>query len=580
MLVGLEAYFRSIGWLLSTIATIFVRQPYAFGKATLLMGVLRIMQVLVMVLPIKVILLAGSSGVPRYMPFIDPDQKFGWIVGLAAGTIVAYILSQFLDALAGRICESAGTQLMQESADLNIIPRQRDQARSIFSDLASFVADILFWGVGIVILSLIDQVTLAVYLGLILGSFVLGTLFAVAGEHGFLAAPHRTITSNTSAYLSVNRTIIFLICFLFILYPFVVGIDANILIALVSFILMRRTIGALVDGVRGAIKLVSKRHLVDTLMFRNRRLLPRLNRRHQTLALLFTPPKRLALVEDMLAVGAPDKTVTSVEWRDPVIRGVSLFAVSCSDGSHYQLQVYARNKAHGLENEEVLFSIVTRQAVGAPGVLAEVDYGDFKCRLLEGGEGRELATEAWRDAHEANIIRLVGVQPTSELKDVYRSSHLHAHQKLTKEFVERVDVALRDENDRNVLASFTANLGDLRARLDKMPFAIGNSDFNRASTMADGENLPLFMYWGRWSLEPLGGGVMSSLNVNELETVLDAVRERRADIAKTLTTDDLRVAGQVQDLVAQIERGSYAAAIEIIVEIESHRAEHLLTAAE
>lgn len=580
MKVAFKSYLSAIGWLITTMSTILRRQPAGFISASALMGVLRIVQFLVMILPLKVVLLAAHEGVPSYAPFISPEHKGEWIIGLAVGSIVAFIGSNMLDGLANRICHSAGTRLMEQSADLNVMPNQRDHARGIFSDFASVLADFTFWAIGMALYFMISPLTFSVYAILIVASLGIGTLLTIVGERRGLARAHRFIVEKTGIYLDINSSVIFFTCFLVILLPLVAGWPVNLLVALVSIMLLRRTLGALSDSVRGALKLIRKRHVVDALMFRHKQLVPKIDPGHQTLSTLFAPNKRLQLAKQLVAAIDEKKQVTSVDWQDPVVPPISLFLISCSDGSKYQLQAYPEKKAHALENEDALFSIVARKDLGAAGVAAAIDYGGYKCRVLEAGTGVEPDPDQWRSAHLDSIIRLVGMKPETELVDMFCSTHLLPHQRLNSEFLSRVKVALRGKADKRAYEGFARDLQSIRDRVDAVPLAIANTDFGRNGAVAIAEGLPLFMYWGRWALAPLGGGVMYSLNDDELAKVLAAVRHLRDDIDGNLSLDDLKLVSRVQNLVAQIEKGSYAAALDTILDIEALGSQRLLAAAE
>jgi len=570
MRATIRQYLEAIAWLAGTIVRVSGRQLGAFGLATVLMGVLRIMQFLVMVLPLKVVLLASQEGVPSYAPFIADDLKTEWIAGLAIGTIVAYVLVQFLDSAATRLCETAGTRLMADAAALNVVPNQRDQARNIFADLASVLADSLFWLAGMVLYLIIAPVTFAAYLGMVVASFMLGTLFAVAKDRWGLGQAHRFIAERTDHYVSTNSTIIFFVCFLVILYPYLTGLPVNVLIGLVSIMLLRRTLSALSDAVRGSVKLIRRRHLVDTLMFKNRQLIPQPRRDHVLLTKYFGPTRRIALARRMLAEVGIEKHVAAVSWIDPTVPGLLVFLVRCSDETHYQLLVYPPQKSHDADNETILFSILSRSALGAPRLLHEIEYEGCTCRLLEAGLGRPATVQRWKQVRADIVVRQAGLEPGNELRDLYRSTHMLVHEKLTEDFIKQIKIAIRNKEDRVAVQSFLGHITQTRSRLARLPLFVSVRQFTASHTMDRDDKLPMMVYWGQWSLAPLGSGIMATLSAGETEDVLARLRLKRSDIIEDISSADLRLAAQIHALTNFIERGSYAAALEIILAVENN----------
>lgn len=563
-----RAYFESIGWVFATIAHVFRRQPWSFATSTALMGVSRIMQFLSRILPLKVILLAASEHVPHYMPFVAPEHRMAWILGLAVFSVLAYILSQVLDAVSDAICERTGTQFMREAADLSAIPNQEAQAQSIFALLASVVADLSAWAIGMVLFAYMSALTFSAYLFAVVASFLIGTAIVTNRTVPAMEGAHTFATESTPAYLRINGTIIFFLVFVAILYPFVTGWGVNLLVALVSIILLRRTIDHLSGAVSGFVNLIRRRHIADALMYRNRQLVERQNAMQQSVSEMFAPTRRDKLAEDMLAMRSPHQRVAAIRWVDPVVPGVSAFAVTTTEGSNYQLQIYPRNVSHLARNEAALFAILDRGLLPAPSIVAEMNYGRFFCRLLAAGDGVPASAGRWAQSRNEILVKILSIQPSSRLIDIYLSTHLLPHQKLTPEFVRRIEFALRNDAERDAFQAFLEHLPRVRDRLQGIPLAISIADFHPRSTMENEPGLPLLMYWGRWSLEPLGGGLMFPLDATSAMQVLDEIRALRSDVSAGLTSRDLQLAQLVQQLVTQIERAHYGQALDALVEIE------------
>ncbi|NMG42008.1 hypothetical protein GRZ55_22525 [Chelativorans sp. ZYF759] len=579
---ALKNYLASVAWLATTIFNIARRKPRSFVLSVSLTIVLLVMKFLAMVLPLKVVLLAASEGIPSYTPFIDAEDKFLWIAGLAIGAVVAFVLVQMLESVVKRICVAAGTDLMAKSADMQLVPNQVERTGIYFIQMSSLAADGAFFATGMVLYAILTPLTFAAYLGTVLSSLALGSLFVIVGQRWGLGGLHRAITQHTSAYLSFNSTVIFFICFLVILLPFFAGWELNMLVALISIVLLRRTLSALTGAIATSVKLVASHNLVDALMFREKQLVQVKSIQEQTSESMFAPKKRRELASALLAQGGVESKVDDVIWLDPVVAGTLSFIVHCDDKSCFHLQVYPPSKSHIAMNEEALFAVMGRESLPAPKLIGEMRYGDFICRLLTAGEGNSPAAKDWNSKLRDAVVRIASVSPREDLVAIYSSTRPLPYQTLTDEFIDRVKIALNGKKEQRLFETFKRDLPVLRERIALMPLSIGNSNMARVHSVLEDDGFATFLYWGQWSLEPLGAGVMLSTSTLTYVECLEKLRELRPDLPASLSVADLLTARHVQVLIQCIQKQSFASALETIREIvalDQHRAS-MLSAAE
>jgi hypothetical protein len=88
-----------------------------------------VLQNLAFLLPLKVILLAGSEGVPKYFrPLIaEPAHREYWIIGLAVATVTFYLLALVLDAVSSRLSSSGGIEILQCANEMTIMNDQENR---------------------------------------------------------------------------------------------------------------------------------------------------------------------------------------------------------------------------------------------------------------------------------------------------------------------------------------------------------------------------------------------------------------------------------------------------------------------
>ena len=174
--------------------------------------------------------------------------------------------------------------------------------------------------------------------------------------------------------------------FLAILVPFLIGPGGNILIAILSFVLVRQALSALVAAVGFAVKLARERSLIDALISPSHQWQRGESRTRRTFRTFFQRDMHLAKLESVLSDVFERPRPTTMRWKDSPVARVSTFVLTFRSGRdrcHCEEQVFAPHQTHLLTNEEVLFNHVPRELLGAPLVRAQFVHGPYQCRLCD-----------------------------------------------------------------------------------------------------------------------------------------------------------------------------------------------------
>ncbi|ADH86502.1 hypothetical protein [Desulfurivibrio alkaliphilus] len=559
-------------WLLRVLL-VFLR--VCSGTTTMAVGVTvlgRIAKLLAFFLPLKVILLAGSTGVPRYFPFIDPSDKTGWIIGLTIGAFVAYILSLVFDRVADRLCMSGSAAVVERATELAVVSQQGVRARAYYGDFVQVAADGLFVAIGMLVLAWLNP-ELALLLFVLLVGQYLFTVVVMAGSEDVV--PSRTkayIKTKLKNYLEVLASINFLAGFLVLLAPFVLGIGGNLLIAILSIILLRQTLGSIQGGIKTWVDLAADRPTIDTLVFPKVKFQPLERKARRELRDLFAKERRQARVEAELVEKLDEEQGVEVCWADPVTPNTYTFLITANkvgttENQHYQQQVVPERFAHVFDNEEFLFRHVPRAYCWAPEIVARFKEGPFDCRICEYGTGQPVGKQEWFRYRLELRERLWGFAPPRELLDAYRTSKRLLHERLNRELFERLWVAVDTKEEGENLEKFLAFLPSVTKRLKKVPLYVYNPWLKLDFAVATANGGVFVVRWGQWSLEPLGGGLNDLAHEKHLLELLPELVKRRADIKKPLAEADIRLAALCAGLEAKISQGRYKAALAIMEEI-------------
>lgn len=511
----------------------------------------RITRMLAFLLPLKVILLAGAPGVPRYFAaLLAPDQKDAGILALSAAAILCYAITLFLEARSKRLAENGSDELLAASGVMALVSNQRILAQGFFARFMHVASGVIFALAGLAVLGLLNP-TLLLWLAGLLLAFFLVTSLALRN----LTPLTRTwlsdlITERLGNYLSILSGVAFLSSFLVILYPFVAGTNGNILVAIVCVVLLRQVLAALSGSVRDIVSLAGQRQLIDSLIFPQRQFKPAESKIQRTLRDLFGREDReRKIAEELADLVGPGQTI-QLRWRDVAVRGLAEFDIDIDGGEapsrHLRQCVFPPRLHRLVENEDLLFRHIARETVLAPPVVKRYVHGEHECLVYDVGCAREPLPAEVAALHNDFIARLWSVAPPAELVATYRRSHRILSERLTDDFVARMDIAADTAADAEALDRFRLALPSVQSALAELPLRLIHSGFLPQNILLERTGRIKAMGWGRWSLDPIGAGLpRAKIRTSELEALLSLVTERGPQLAKgPVTPAHLRLAAR------------------------------------
>ena len=551
-----------IGWYSAVMGRLTRVRPVTTITLVLSSVISQLARMLARLLPLQVILLAGSNGVPHYFePFLAPDHKTIGLVVLTAATVVCIAANLILDAIADKLSETGSRQVVEEANDI-VVTDQIQQARASYVRATGIAGDLVLPTVCFIVIGFID-----IWLLLVLfASFLVAFVFTAWALRGNLYEVHRPfasfIRSDPRAYLSVLSILSFIIGFLFLLVPFLTGSDANVVLAMVAVTFLRRCLGSLSSAFSSAAKFGQRAHEVNALVFRQHRTLRAERPESRTLREMFARPQRHTQAKRELSRLDRGATSIQTQWYDP-LNGVPSFSIDAIDASgvhsRYVERIFSRANISKLDSEEFLFRHVPREALFAPEFLTRFENMPFECQISElGGLARPVPPHSWSEVQVAIVEALWSLKPPGALVDAYRASHTQLHERLDVELFNRVSIAISSERDEQAFGSFIAGLPQILADLRALPLYIGNAGIELRNVLQRETGEPLILNWSRWSIEPFGTGQLPARgDANALAAMLDRIRSRRNDVPAALGPEKILLAATCAELERAIERGMY-----------------------
>ncbi len=556
-------------WLISALTALSRARPIATWAVVAMIGLGRITNMLAFFLPLKVILLAGSEGVPRYFQaFIDSEQKAGWIIWLTVAAFVSFILTLLFERSASRIARVAGSEVAAAASELSVVNNQDAQAQAYFGRICGVAAHLLFLAIGFLVGLALNLPVFLVVVGLLVFQFLLSCwLFSTQTAGDGLVRIRRFAVENPRDFTKIFSSTGFLVGFLVILHPFVRGDGQNILIAILSVVLLRQALNVMPSIVSEAVSLVRNRHKVDALVFPQVHFQAPEKKEGRALRDAFRKCDRERDVSKLLNVTGCH-ALPEVTWADSAIGGLITFKVLAETADstvrYFQLQVFPPQAVSRMENERFLFENIPRHALNAPEVVGTLSKAGFECQLLKFGDGVGIAAAEWPECQEVLFRRHWSCSPPDGLLQAFASSRGFLGIRLSANLVARLEVAADSASDVDALAAFGSWLPEIQRLLRLMPVYVQNSYLNKGNLARKSNGELLVMSWSAWTLEPIGASLPRRATTAKLNGWLAEVREYRSDIPENFSANHLRLASNCYELERAITREKFNQGLKLV----------------
>lgn len=560
-----------IGWLRTVIGAFMAIRPWTTLSLIQAITIKNFANLLASFLPLKVILLAGSDGVPRYFRFFIPEgaDKIPWIIGLTAAAVAFFILGLVMEAIARRLAAAGSFEVLRGANELAVSSQHREEIGGYFSQFSEVAASVLVLAISLTLLAIVNLPVFFALLGLMLIEYMVTVGILAFGNPYDPGRVLQTLKDKPRNYLAFFSSINFLACFFVLLTPFLTGVGGNLILAILAILLMGQANGAVNGIIRPSLKLWRKRPGIDPLVFREQQSGSAEHPTLRDLRQVFDPQERVTLPVRQLALAGEKGRQLESEWLDPGVRGVYRFHLKLhrdegdEDIRHFQQQAFAPRQLALLEHEEFLFEKLKRSAVRAPAVLARYPDGPFECQICEYGIGRALTADEFKPLASSLLGELWALSLPEDLQRAYRTSHPALEARLAPEFLERLAVSLDNAADTKTFEAFVDALPRIQDRLGVVPLYLHNPDLSASGLTLTEDGSPLVMSWIRWSLKPMGTYLPAEGDERSEELLAEACKARQIEPAD-LSVDHLKLVHQCNHLVSAIDREHFRAALRCI----------------
>ncbi|MFA0792128.1 hypothetical protein ACCI51_16390 [Microbulbifer echini] len=527
-------------------------------------------------MPLKVLLLASSDGVPSYSQvFIRPENKTEWIVGLSLVALLLYVISLIAELFADRIAANGGrlVQMRRGLAGVAVAQgdsRQEERIKGYYSTCCTILSNSIFTIVAIVAVTFIN-LPLAAYIIMMALTFYGLSYCAyqnyINGRGGNIG---KLIDEDIGGYLKLVTSVTFLTGFLVILQPFLVGGDANLLFSIVSIILLRQLLSTFSTSSKSFFKFIRSKDKVDTLLFeayssRDDGQSLELSDLHQFLA---ADSRSSWISAELVDFGVSHECYLSL-WVDSIVQDVFLINLVRRERLDaeplYQVRIYDMKSRRVMNGEKLLLEYMGRKQLRLPPSIRSFERHSYHCEILDLQQSRLVRDN---DEYDMVIHKAIELQwslkPCDKLVAAYRNCAPTLITRLSRISINKLLVAVDTEETVKVFTCLKDLWGEILKILSSSPLYLHNHSWGVDNFLVHREFIePFFSGWDRWSIEPIGYKFPKGIKKSEIRLILSKLSLERSDLESQFTVDSAILINKMAKFEAAFSKKKYRECLSI-----------------
>lgn len=563
-----------LSWYFGLLKSLIGTKPVLTASIILITISSKVTAMLSALLPLKVILLAGSDSVPRYFSFfINEEHRLEWIIGLTVGSVISFTLTVILDLIVKKLSERGALSVVNFANDMVVLSQQDNASRDYYSRAIGAIASVLFILTFLLVLVLIYESVFYYFLLMLFVCYVLTAAILRFSKKVDLLSTSVVpfIVSKPKDYMRLFASIIFIGGFLVILYPYLIGDDKNIILSLIAFILVRKMSTETVTFTSHSCFLLRNKDRISALMFPQVQLQIKEKKHNDDAIKYFKKNTR-----DLLAREHLNNESAVSDWNDSTIPGVIKFSIKYKDPGtgkvcNAQQQVYLQKLEHLLVREEFLFKYYDRSVMGAPKILASFKDAGLPSQIVVSGTGEPLNEYEWQDRKKELRLAQWRITPSDELLQAYRKTKPLVQDRFSQSLIEKTAIAIDNTEERILYEEMSSSLPALKRALEILPVYVYNPELTKENIFWEDydRRKPLVMTWGRWRLVPLGYTLPIDTNDNRIDELVYWINKNRPDIEYKYEAMHLKLATSVAEYLYLYKLGKFKSCIHISRDIVS-----------
>ena len=566
MIVGCSTV---LAWLSSFIGRLLRVAPLQVVASILASLCSQLFQIAAFLLPLKVMILLGSPGVPSYFPrFLAGIERERLILLLAGVAVLLYLMHLLMDYIGATLARVGSELLILQPQEGEGLARQRKIAQSLYQGVITAASGTVF-ALGVLsFLGIFNTSLLMVVLGYFLAVFLIGSLVL-----GCWPALLDKVVMQFRRVIDVLSACGFLLVFGVLVAGFLYGDAKGLLLGILTLLLCRQMFSRLAMTLKSVERLYGHREralkalgglhmgelddeLSGDLLERadeplglidggSGALISDRNRpRHPPFWNMVVPERCSAWIRESLAAVGANGSETRITQLDTGRPGELALHLACTgegrSAEHFLFKAFNRKEAKRVDRAAAMLALYPGEATVR--LRAVIERDGFASHLYQWAEQAPLQDDiqAVYVCREQAFIDSCGWPVPEVLLD----------DRLSKNLAERCSPRLwgrcqafsrwQDTDTRQLVGAFAAAPLRLQRALEQLPLRLHNPDITLGNIYLLG-GTPKALRWENWTLEPVGSGWPLELGLERLDQVFARIRESSEDL-RSLSTLQVRLA--------------------------------------
>lgn len=455
--------------------------------------------VLAMILPLKVIIMLGSDGVPRYFRFfMTEESRSAWMVGFVAGAIGMFLLYLLTSAMLSWLSNRGGERVLEQSRKTGLFDDQDRFASDIFQRVISTWGTLAMAVGGVAIGLLLEWRLVVLVLGAIALEFALFAVYWNRFREPERAEGRERLVAQRTQMLQNLSGVNVLILFAGLVVLLLTDPTMNFIVGVLLFLLTRQILARSVRMFADANFFLQQRERIDALVHPGRHLREKRSSDRESFERLLMPERRdrfFATAGDLAGLELAERVW---QWRDAPGKGTVLFvSESNAEGDpEYRFKIKMRAGDAGLMRETMFHHSSSASSLGLSCEL--LDAGSLFGRgylLLRSGSLEPCPPERVREIAYSIRMRLWAHQPDKDLAARLLRSFPALDARIDPERLGRIRLACNTPAEKAALDHFLEQQPVIVRSLRELPRVLSNSALTPANILLDEDEQPVLMHW-------------------------------------------------------------------------------------
>ncbi len=453
-------------------------------------------------LPLKVIILLGSSSVPSYFPIsLQEIGRNHLVAGFSASALGFYILHLLSNKVTVYNATRGSREIIEKSNKLILFSNQREITVTAYQRYSASLSGFLFSAISLVIILLIyPTVSIIVFI----------CAFAILITLSILAFLGESIKAKLHDVSSVLSSVGFLLVFSVMIMDFIIEPSPEVTIALICILLVRQIMNQLSSSMLTVLSLYSQRHQINYIFFHGHKLIEKESDKEERFWSLLAPKNRAEwlpkIMENMTGNAYAD---IESDWVQSGIQNLIIFSIKAIDinkvtTEQYLIKLYNSSMQVYALKEANLLTRANHNNLPALKFLGVTNLEDYQCHLfLLQGETKIGRSE--NDKKQIELLeKLIAYEPELSLVKQHKRSKPILHERLNRNMIDRLRLITLNADQHQQLLELEKELPQILRLISLVPVQLINSNLPPDGLWYGKDGDLKALHWGGWCIDTVG----------------------------------------------------------------------------